>query len=60
LTSTSRLRLADITAVGLVGKATGRRLGKQKIRVTISISSGGWGLYYKTYYGRNLRIFVIS
>ncbi len=24
------------------------------------ISSKAWGLYYKTYYGRNLRIFVIS
>jgi hypothetical protein len=22
--------------------------------------SGPWGLYYKTFYGRNLRIFVIS
>jgi hypothetical protein len=22
--------------------------------------TGSWGLYYKTFYGRNLRIFVIS
>jgi len=62
-----RRRLSDVSAAGddetadlVVGRNVGRPVDKiTKVLAPIQMFHPR-GLYYKTFYGRNLRIFIIS
>jgi hypothetical protein len=58
LTDDSRVIIYDRNMV--IIQATGLLYSRSKFTPKQFYEIDPWGMYYKTFYGRNLRIFVIS